>query len=105
MGSGLDLTEESLVAYSRRELCPEDFHCHIAVVLEVTGEIHRGHAARADLFLDGIAVGKGGFESVEKVRHCVLAPVATVLEYGFGPQTARYGEDEPTSRINIRPSL
>ena len=34
--------------------------------------------------LDGVAVGEGGFEAVEKVWHCVLAPLATVLEYWFG---------------------
>ena len=27
--------------------------------------------------LDGIAVGEGGFESVEKLWHCVLALLAT----------------------------
>ena len=43
------------------------------------GEVDRRHAAAADFFLDGVAVGEGGFEVVEKVRHCVLAPLATVL--------------------------
>ncbi len=27
--------------------------------------------------LDGVAVGEGGFETVEEIRHCVLAPLAT----------------------------
>ncbi len=31
-----------------------------------------------------VAVGEGGCESVEKVWHCVLALLATLLEYGFG---------------------
>jgi len=30
--------------------------------------------------LDPVAVGEGGFEAVEKIWHCVLAPLATVLE-------------------------
>ncbi len=34
------------------------------------------------------AVGEGSGQTVEKVRHCVLAPVATVLEYGFARQAA-----------------
>ncbi len=34
--------------------------------------------------LDGIAVREGGFEMVEEVWHYVLAPLATVLEYGLG---------------------
>jgi hypothetical protein len=40
---------------------------------------------RGDYFksidLLGDAVGKGGFEAVMQVWHCVLAPLATVLEY------------------------
>ena len=39
--------------------------------------------------LDLVAVGEGGVETVEKVWHCVLALLATVLEYGFGPEVAR----------------
>ncbi len=37
-----------------------------------------GHAPSTDFPLDGIAVGEGGLETVEKVRHCVLAPLATL---------------------------
>ena len=80
-----------------------------ALVLEVLGEIDRGHTAGADLFLDGVPVGEGRLEPVKKVWHCVLALLATVLEYGFGSYMARQGEDEPTSSrdsgINIRSSL
>ncbi len=47
------------------------------------------HAASADFPLDGVAVGEGSFETVEEIWHCVLAPVATVLEYGLGRQAAR----------------
>ncbi len=42
---------------------------------------------------DLVAVGEGGFEAVEKIRHCVLAPLATVLEYGSGVEAARACED------------
>ncbi len=55
-----------------------------ALVLEVLCEIDRGHAASAEFFLDGVAVGAGGGETVREIWHCVLAPVATVLEYMFG---------------------
>jgi len=34
------------------------------------------HAARTKFFLDGIAVGEGGFEAAEKLWPCVLAPLA-----------------------------
>jgi len=36
-----------------------------------------------------LAVGEGGFEAVEEVWHCVLAPLATVLEYGVGRRAAK----------------
>jgi hypothetical protein len=50
------------------------------VVFEVFGEVHGRHAPRPDLSLDGVAVGEGCLEAVEEVWHCVLAPLATVLE-------------------------
>ena len=48
-----------------------------ALVLKVLGEVDRGHAAGTDFPLDGVAVGEGVLEAVEKVRHCVLAPLVT----------------------------
>ncbi len=64
---------------------------NLAVVLQILGQVDGRHAPSADLFLDGIAVGEGGGETVEKLWHCVLAPLATVLEYGCGPKAARRG--------------
>ncbi len=34
--------------------------------------------------LDGVAVGEGGLEAVEKIWHWVLALLATLTEYGLG---------------------
>ncbi len=51
-------------------------------------------APSTDLPLDGVAVGQGGFEAVHGIRHCVLAPLAMVLEYSLGRQAARQREDE-----------
>ena len=42
---------------------------------------------------------------VEKVWHCVLAPLGTVLEYGFGRQVTRQGEDEQSRRLNKHSSF
>ena len=42
---------------------------HLAVVLEVFGEVDRGHAAGTDFVLDGIAVRKGSFQSFDGIRH------------------------------------
>ena len=70
----LDFAEEPLGSQRRGQLGPEDLDRHLAMVLEVFGEIDRGHAARTQLFLDGVAVGEGGLETIEKVRHCVFGP-------------------------------
>ncbi len=59
---------------------PTTLTSRLALVLEVLGEIDRSHTARTQLFLDSVAVCEGGFETVEKVRHYVLAPLATIIE-------------------------
>ncbi len=47
-------------------------------------DLHGRHPAFAQVAFDFVAVGEGGREALEKVRHCVLVPLATVLEYGLG---------------------
>ncbi len=76
VGRDLDLFEKSL----RGQLGPQHLHRDLAVVFEVLSEVDGGHAPGTEFFLDGIAVGEGGFEAVEKVWHCFLALLATVLE-------------------------
>jgi hypothetical protein len=36
----------------------------LAVVLQVFGQVDRGHAATADFTRDGVAIGEGGPESL-----------------------------------------
>ena len=36
------------------------------------GEVDGGHAAGAELFLDGVAVGEGGFAAGDTVSHATL---------------------------------
>ncbi len=97
----LDLAYKPFGAERGGEFGPQHLHGHLALVLQVLGEIDRRHAASADLFLDGVAVGEGGFEAVKKVRHCVLALLVTVLEYGCGRHVTRPSgcptDDSPTS--------
>jgi hypothetical protein len=78
VGGDLDLFEEPLPAEDGRQLGSEDFDRHLTVVLQVFGQVDRGHAAGPEFVLDGVAVGEGGFEAVERVWHCVLAPLATL---------------------------
>ncbi len=94
VGGDLDLFEEPLGAEDGCEFGPQHFHRHLAVVLQVLGEIDRGHAARAEFFLDGVAVGEGGFETVEGVGH-------EGLRYGSVAVEARGGQAISECRLQI----
>ena len=58
VGGGLDLAQEPLGADDGGQLGPQHLERHLAVVLQVLGQVHRGHAARAELPLDAVAVGE-----------------------------------------------
>ena len=61
-GDGPDLTQEPLRTDHRGQLGPEDLDRHLALVLEVVREIHRGHTALTQLPFDAVAVGQGSRE-------------------------------------------
>ena len=67
-GGQPDFAQEAVPAQRLREIVAEHLDRHLAVVLEVAREVHRGHAALAELALDAIAVGQGGGEA-ESVGH------------------------------------
>ena len=69
LGGGPDLGEEALGAELGGEIGMQQLDRHLAVVLEVVREIDRGHAARAELALDAVAVGEGGGEASLGVAH------------------------------------
>ena len=64
-----DLLEEALGAKHRCEIRPEDLECHLAIVLQVLGEIDRSHPARTEFALERIAVDKSESQSGEKIGH------------------------------------
>ena len=51
---------EALGAERGGQLGAQDLHRHLAVVLEVLGEVDRRHAALAELPFDAVAVGERG---------------------------------------------
>ena len=55
VGRRLDLSQEAFPADDRRQFRLQHFQGDVAVVLQVLGQIHRGHAAFAKLTLDGVA--------------------------------------------------
>ena len=58
VGGGLDLGQEALGADDGGEFGAEDLDGDGAIVLEVVGQVDRGHAALAELALDAVAVGQ-----------------------------------------------
>ena len=66
---GLDLPQEPLGPKSVGQFGPEHLDRHLAVVLQVLGEVHRRHSASAQLAFEAVAVGQGGGEAVACVAH------------------------------------
>ena len=69
VGGRLDLAQEPLGADDRGEFGPQHLDCHLAVVLEVLGQVHGGHAALAELALEAVAVRQGFGQAGKDVGH------------------------------------
>jgi hypothetical protein len=54
----LDLVLEALRAERRREFAVEDLERYEAVVLEIAGQVDRGHTPAAELPIEGVAIAK-----------------------------------------------
>ena len=99
-GGHLDLAEEPVRAERGGEVGTEDLHRHLAVVLEVLGEVHRRHAALTQLALEAIAVGEGGHQAIEQLGHAVHAPFGrTVARPTAQRDEARPGSDPPGNTL------
>ena len=68
VGGDLNFLEEPLRAERRREIRLEHLERDISVVPQVVSDIHRGHAALAELPLDAVAVGECGLQLLEVRR-------------------------------------
>ena len=73
LGRDLDLAQEPVGPEGGGELRVQDLDRDLAAVLQVLGQEDRGHAAAADLRLDGVAVGKGRLQALKEIHH-VRAP-------------------------------
>ena len=67
-GGEPDLPLEALGAEGGGKLGEEDLERDRAVVLEVLGEVDRGHAAAPELALEGVAVGESRLEQGLRVH-------------------------------------
>ncbi len=71
LGRGLDLTPEARGAERVGQLGGEHLERDRTVVFEILREIHRGHAAAAELALDGVAPGDSRRQTIEgRVSRC-----------------------------------
>ena len=79
-GGHLDFAGEPVGAERGRQFGAEHLDRHPAVVLQVLGEVHRGHAALAEFPFDAIASSQRGSQSVVGVSH-------RLVEWGGDPQS------------------
>ena len=68
-GGDLDLAGEPVGAERGGQLGAQHLDRHLAVVLQVLGEVDGGHAALAELALDAVAVGEGRLQSGYRLGH------------------------------------
>ena len=61
----LDLAREAFGAHGGAEFRTQHLERHLAVVLEILGEVDRRHPPLAELALDPVAIGEGGGERAE----------------------------------------
>ena len=74
VGRGRNLGDEPLGADDGGQLGAQHLDGHLALVLEVLGQVHRGHAAGPELALDAVAVGKGRGEAFDGAAHRLTVP-------------------------------
>ena len=69
LGRDLDLAVEPLRTDGCGQLRVEHLDGDVALMLQIQGQIDRGHAAATQLALDGISVGKSDLETGEDLGH------------------------------------
>ena len=87
---GGDLLHEAVGAQDGGQLGLEDLDGHLAVVLEVLGQVDRGHPALAQLPLDAVAVRQGGGQAIGSLAH--EPPFASSFAGQFWTSTASVAE-------------
>jgi hypothetical protein len=73
LGGGGDLLHEPLGAEDGSQLGFQDLDRDLAIVLQVLGEVHRGHAAPPQLALDAVALGERGGQALCDRRHFAVS--------------------------------
>ena len=94
VGGDPDLAEEAVGAERGGELGAEHLDGDRPLVLEVLGEVDRGHAAFADLALDVVAISQRGSESVDRSGQM----------RGLGAGRAMLQDKPASGEVSSRPS-
>ena len=68
-GGDLDLAQEALGTDGSGQIRVQDLDRDLAVVLEILGEKHHGHAAATNSCIDRVPLGEGRLQAFEQVRH------------------------------------
>ncbi len=64
-------------------------------MFEALGKIDRRHPTATKLPLDGVAVGEGGFQTVEGVRHGAALRFGSTTKMGHAGSGGQRGLDAP----------
>ena len=72
VGGGPDLPQEPLGADHGRELGLEQLERDPSPMAEIVRQVHRRHAAGAQLSLQAIAVRQRGLEALEELGHRIV---------------------------------
>ena len=106
IGGGLDLLEEPPGAEDGGQLGPQHLEGDLAVVAHVVRQVHRGHAALAQLPLDAVAVGEGGGEALGGGRHGSAPSLCAIRRASSGTfcSTTMWSAPARRAKTNQRPS-
>jgi len=66
-GRDLHFASEARSTHRERQIGAQHLDRHLGVVAQVAGEIHRGHAATADLVEQLVTIGQSGRERILRV--------------------------------------
>ena len=78
-------------------------HRDVTVVLDIFGEVDRGHPAGAQLPLNGVAVGQRGFQTLECVRQDCDLGMESLIRCGVRAQAASLPAPETGKAATLAP--
>jgi hypothetical protein len=109
VGGRLDLAQETLGTDGRGQFRPQHLDRHSAAMLDILGEVYRGHSACAELALDAVSVGERSRQAATSVvtaasRRSLRPRYPPWTEWpAFSPASSNNGAIEPAQHRAARP--